>query len=171
MTVEELCDAAITLSDNTASNLLLASFGGPAALTAFARSLGDGMTRLDRIEPDLNEATPGDPRDTTTPDAMADHLRRIVLGDALSRESRERLTAWLVGNKTGDQRLRAGFPKGWRVGDKTGTGDHGVTNDVGIAWPPGRPPLVVAAYYADSSASLDERSRVLADVARIVAAT
>ena len=115
MTIAELCDAAITVSDNAAGNLLLASFGGPPALTAYARSLGDEVTRLDRIETDLNEATPGDPRDTTTPTAMAENVRRLVVGDALSAPSRERLKALLIANKTGDARLRAGFPKTWSV--------------------------------------------------------
>lgn len=170
MTVAELCEAALTLSDNTAANLMLASFGGPAALTAYARSIGDTVTRLDRIEPELNEATPGDPRDTTTPAAMLENLRQFVLGNALSPESRSRLTSWLVANRTGDARLRAGLPKDWRVGDKTGSGNHAVTNDVAVAWPPGRAPLLLSAYYSESSASADQRNAVLADVARIITA-
>jgi beta-lactamase class A len=172
MTLAELCEAAITLSDNTAGNLLLASVGGPAALTAYLRSIGDAVTRLDRIETDLNEATPGDPRDTTTPAAMLETVRRVVVGDALgdvlSAASRERLTSWLVANRTGDARLRAGFPKDWRVGDKTGSGNHAATNDVAVVWPPGRPPLVVAVYYAESSASDGARNGILADVARAI---
>jgi beta-lactamase class A len=168
LTIEELCDAAITVSDNTAGNLLLAGFGGPVALTAYVRSLGDSVTRLDRIETDLNEATPGDPRDTTTPSAMLDNIRRIVLGDQLSARSREQLTAWLVASKTGASRLRAGLPKHWRVGDKTGTGEHGATNDIAVAWPPDRGPLILSAYYAESTAPIEKRSAVLADVARIV---
>jgi beta-lactamase class A len=171
MTVAELCEAAMTLSDNTAANLLLASFGGPAALTGYLRSIGDTTTRLDRLEPELNEAAPGDPRDTTTPAAMLETFRRLVLGDALSAESRSRLTSWLVANRTGDARIRAGLPKGWRVGDKTGSGNHGVTNDVAIVWPPTRPPLLLAVYYAGSSASADQRNAVVAQVARVVAAS
>lgn len=170
MTLAELCDAAITVSDNTAGNLLLASFGGPAALTAFARSLGDRHTRLDRIEPDLNEAAPGDPRDTTTPAAMLANMRALLLGDALSAASRAQLTDWLLANTTGDQRLRAGMPADWRVGDKTGTSGNGVVNDVAIAWPPGRGPLLVTAYYAEADATPEQRNAVLADVGRIVAA-
>ena len=170
MTVAELCEAAVTLSDNTAANLLLASFGGPAGLTAYVRSLGDDTTRLDRIETAVNEATPGDPRDTTTPAAMLGTMQKLLVGEAVSRASREQLIAWLVANKTGDQRLRAGVPRGWRVGDKTGTGGHGATNDIGILWPPGRAPILVAAYFAEAQASDAERSAVLAEVGRIAAA-
>jgi beta-lactamase class A len=166
-TVAELCEAAVALSDNVAANLLLASFGGPAGLTAFVRSLGDPVTRLDRIETALNEGTPGDPRDTTTPAAMLDAMRTLLVGEALSPGSREQLIAWLVANKTGDQRLRAGMPEGWRVGDKTGTGGHGATNDIAVVWPPGRAAILVAAYYAESEASDAQRSAVLADVGRI----
>lgn len=169
MTVGELCDATVTLSDNAAGNLLLDSVGGPAGLTAFARSIGDEWTRLDRYEPELNEAIPGDPRDTTTPAAMLRTMQAVLLGDVLSPASREQLTAWLVASSTGDARLRAGLP-GWRVGDKTGTGPRGVTNDVGIAWPPGGAPVLVTVYYAGAeSATPDERNTVIADVGRIVA--
>jgi beta-lactamase class A len=171
MTVAELCEAALTMSDNTAANVILSSFGGPSAVTAYARSLGDTVTRLDRIEPDLNEATPGDLRDTTTPAAMLEDLRQLVLGNALSSASRSQLTSWLVANKTGDARLRAGFPREWRVGDKTGSGNHAATNDVAIAWPPGRGPVLLSVYYAESPASADQRNIILADVARIMAAT
>jgi beta-lactamase class A len=169
MTLGELCDAAVTLSDNTAGNLLLDSFGGPAGLTAYVRSLGDGVTRLDRRETELNEAAPGDSRDTTTPLAMVELLRQTVLSDALSAASRAQLAAWLVANRTGDKRLRAGLPKGWRVGDKTGTGGHNATNDVAVLWPPGRAPIVVAAYYVEVQASAGERDAVLAEVGRLAA--
>ena len=168
MTMAELCEAAMTVSDNTAGNLLLASFGGPAGLTTWVRSLGDGVTRLDRIEPELNDVPPGDPRDTTTPAAMTENLNRIVLGDVLSQPSRDRITRWLVASTTGNDRLRAGLPNGWRVGDKTGTGYHGATNDVGVAWPPDRRPLVISVYYAGSSATAAVRSAVIAEAARIV---
>jgi beta-lactamase class A len=169
MSLEELCAAAMTVSDNTAGNLLLASLGGPAALTAFARSLGDRVTRLDRIEPDLNEATPGDPRDTTSPAAMVGNVQKLVLGDVLSPASRQRLTGWLVGNKTGDTRLRAGLPSAWRVGDKTGTGDNGTTNDVGIVWPPERAPILMSIYLTGTAASPEQRNATLAAVGRAVA--
>lgn len=171
LTVGEPCGAAVTLSDNTAGNLLLDGFGGPAGLTAFLRTLGDGTTRLDRRETALNEAAPGDPRDTTTPAAMAATLRTLVLGAAaLSPASRERLAAWLVGCTTGGKRLRAGVPAAWRVGDKTGTGGNNATNDVAVLWPPGRAPVVVAAYYAEARAPEAERNAVLAEVGRLAAA-
>ena len=170
MSLDELCEAAMTVSDNTAGNLLLASLGGPAGLTAYARSLGDEVTRLDRIEPDLNEARPGDPRDTTSPAAMLSNLRTLVLGDALSAGSKDRLTTWLLGNKTGDTRLRAGLPKTWRVGDKTGSGEMGTTNDVGVVWPPGRAPVLVTAYLTATSATGEQRNATLAAVGWAVAA-
>jgi beta-lactamase class A len=170
LTIGEICKAAMTLSDNTAENLLLDSFGGPAKLTAYVRSLGDRVTRLDRRETALNEARPGDPRDTSTSIAMLEILRKTVLGTALSASSRGQLIAGLVANKTGDQRLRAGVPKGWRVGDKTGSGAHNVTNDIGVIWPPGRAPIIVTAYYAEARASDNERNAVLSEVGRLAAA-
>lgn len=170
MTLAELCHAAITVSDNTAGNLLLASFGGPPALTAFMRTLGDQATRLDRIEPALNDVAPGDERDTTTPAAMLHSLRALLLGDALSTASRARLADWLVASTTGGKRLRAGLPADWRAGDKTGTGLRGATNDVAVLWPPGRGPLLVAAYYdAPDEMEAELRDGVLAEVGRIVA--
>jgi beta-lactamase class A len=168
MSLAELCEAAMTVSDNTAGNLLLASLGGPAGLTAYARSLGDTVTRLDRIEPELNEALPGDPRDTTTPAAMLANLHRLALANTLSAKSRDQLVQWLVGNKTGDTRLRAGLPAGWRVGDKTGAGENGTTNDVGVIWPPGRAPVIVTIYLTGTSATSDRRNATLAAVGRAV---
>jgi beta-lactamase class A len=170
MTVGELCEATVTLSDNTAANLLLARHGGPAGLTAFAQSLGDTHTRLDRTEPTLNEALPGDPRDTTTPQAMLHTLRKLVLGDALSPASRAQLTQWIVDNKTGDKRLRAGVP-GWKVGDKTGTGANGSSNDIGVLWPPGAgAPVLVTCYMTGVPAAPEVRDAAIAQVARLVAA-
>lgn len=170
LSVAELCDATMTLSDNTAGNLLLASFGGPVGLTAYARSLGDQTTRLDRIETALNEGLPDDPRDTTSPVAMLATMQRLLLGDALSAASRERLTGWLIANKTGDKRLRAGMP-GWKVGDKTGTGGHGSANDIAIVWPTGRAPLLVTVYYTGSTIADEARNDVIAEAGRIVAAS
>lgn len=169
MTLSELCEAAITMSDNTAGNLLLAAIGGPAGLTEYARSLGDPVTRLDRWEPDLNEALPGDVRDTTSPTAMVANLDRLILSDALSPASREQLSKWLIGNRTGDARLRAGLPRDWRVGDKTGAGERGTTNDAGIVWPLQRKPLIVAVYLTGAETSGEQRNATLAAVGRAVA--
>lgn len=170
ITVGELCEATVTLSDNTAANLLLARHGGPAGFTAFVQQLGDKHTRLDRTEPTLNEALPGDPRDTTTPQAMLQTMRRLVLGDALSGTSRSQLTEWIVDNKTGDKRLRAGVP-GWRVGDKTGTGANGSSNDIGVLWPPGGgEPVLVTCYMTGVPAAPEVRDAAMAEVARQVAA-
>ncbi|WP_370990353.1 class A beta-lactamase [Bradyrhizobium sp. DN5] len=166
MSLLELCDAAMTRSDNTAGNLLLKNIGSTAGLTSFARTLGDDVTRLDRIEPELNEAAPGDPRDTTTPNAMAANFRRLLLGDLLLPEARDQLVKWLVANKTGDSRLRAGLPQGWRVGDKTGAGEHGTTNDVAIVWPPGQSPLIIAVYLTGAALDANGRNDVIASVAR-----
>ncbi|MEI2736480.1 MAG: class A beta-lactamase [Rhodoblastus sp.] len=166
MTLAEICDAAITLSDNTAGNLLLAAIGGPDGLTQYARALGDMVTRLDRIETDLNEARPGDVRDTTSPAAMLGNLEKLLVGEALSSASRQRLTNWMIANKTGDTRLRAGVPDGWRVGDKTGAGGNGSNNDIAIVWPPGGKPILIAAYLTECARSVDERNAALADVAR-----
>ena len=168
LSLDALCQAAIELSDNTAANLILREIGGPAAVTAFARSLGDSVTRLDRNEPSLNAAIPGDPRDTTTPIAMLADLRALSLGGVLTPGSRERLNGWLRGCQTGKARLRAGFPAGWRVGDKTGTGVNGTANDIAVAWAPGGPILIACYLTGAVSASDAARDAVHAEVARIV---
>jgi len=170
MTLGELCEAAVTQSDNIAGNLMLASFGGPAGLTRYVRALGDDVTRLDRNEPTLNEGKPGDPRDTTSPAAMAGLLRAHVLGPALSDAGREQLTRWLLDCRTGAQRLKAGLPADWRIGDKTGTGSRGTSNDVGVIWPAGgAAPIVVATFLTGSSASAERRNAAIATVGRLVA--
>lgn len=169
MTLSELCEAAITLSDNTAANLLLREIGGPAGFTSFFRTIGDNVSRLDRWEVELNEARPGDPRDTTSPVAMLKSLQRVVLGDVLQTASRQQLVDWMVANKTGDTRLRAGVPRDWRVGDKTGTGERGTYNDIGVFWPPGRKPIVVTVYLTGASAPMEKCNEVIANVARAVA--
>lgn len=169
MTVAELCEAAVTVSDNTAANLLLASYGGPAGWTAYARSLGDKVSRLDRKEPELNNWRPGEVRDTATPAATAENLRKIVLGDALSSVSRDRITQWLVACKTGGKRLRAGLPSDWRVGDKTGTSRTDIANDIAVAWPPGRAPLIITCYFAGAPISGDQRNAAIAEVGEIAA--
>ncbi|HUA80486.1 MAG TPA: class A beta-lactamase [Dyella sp.] len=168
MTLAELCSAAVSLSDNTAANVLMAHLGGPSVVTNFARQVGDSITRLDRIEPELNRPTPEGVSDTTTPHAMLGDLKTLMLGHVLSDPSRQQLTAWMLATTTGKKLVRAGVPADWRVGEKTGSG---VTqnNDVAILWPPARKPLLVAAYYENTQKDSDGRSVVLAEVGRIVA--
>jgi beta-lactamase class A len=170
MTVAEICEAAVTMSDNTAGNLLLRSLGGPSGITLFTRSLGDNMSRLDRWETDLNEATPGDPRDTTTPASMLNNLEKLLIDKTvLAEASQAQLLQWLVACKTGDARLRAKLPKHWRVGDKTGSGNHGSANDVGILMPPNRAPLVAAVYLTQTEAPMDDRNAAIAEIGRLIA--
>ncbi len=178
MTVGVMCEAAMEWSDNTAANLLLKSIGGPQGFTSYARAIGDAVTTLDRNEPALNSALPGDPRDTTTPRAMATNMQKLVLGDALSPGSRTNLAQWLVNSKTGATCLRAGLPSVWTVGDKTGTGgpnnatgDSNTRNDVAVVWRKrGAAPLVIAAYLTGSLLAAEARDAALANVGRIVAA-
>jgi len=171
MTIEEACEAATKISDNTAANLLLEIQGGPEGFTRFLRSNGDGVSRLDRNEPGLNDVAPGDERDTTSPVAMAQTLRRFLLEDGvLTAAHREKLIGWMVESPTGRERLRAGFPSDWRVADKTGTwnGEHNAANNVAIAWPPRRAPIIVAAYLHRSIADPTARNAAHAEIARIV---
>lgn len=169
--VEALCRAAMIYSDNTAANLLLKAVGGPEGVTGFARHLGDRVTRLDHFELELNKVAPGEIHDTTTPAAMLGDLQRLTLGDALSPASRQRLTGWLVANTTGGDRLKAGVPKTWKVGDKTGAWlPGGGVNDVAILWPPGRPPILAAVYtWGAPAASMTQRNAVIAEVGRMLA--
>ncbi|MEU5778874.1 class A beta-lactamase [Streptomyces venezuelae] len=168
MTVRELCDATVTYSDNAAANLLMRRIGGPVGVTEFARSLGDTRTRLDRWETDLNSNIPGDRRDTTTPAAMTANLRKLVLGKALHPLDRGQLIRWLVENTTGDKRIRAGVPKDWRVGDKTGSPAYGGVNDVAVAWPPKQAPLVVSVYTTRLDPDTPGEDRIAEDITRIV---
>jgi beta-lactamase class A len=171
MTLADLCAAAIDWSDNTAANLVLQSIGGPPGFTQFARSLGDKVTRLDRNEPTLNEATPGDERDTTSPRAMAADMQKVLLGDALSDQSRRQLEAWLIDDKVGDKRVRAGLPHSWRIGDKTGSGDHGTANTIAIIRPPDQAPILAAVYYTESSAPMDARNAIHKEIGSLIAET
>ncbi|MBC6981890.1 class A beta-lactamase [Caulobacter sp. 17J80-11] len=172
MSVEELCAAAVSQSDNAAANLMLGFSGGPAALTAFARSLGDEVTRLDRTEPGLNMGRPGDPRDTTSPQAMLKSMGAIVLGPTLTEASRTRLTGWMKATTTGQHRLRAGLPSAWTIGDKTGTGERGTANDIAVAWPPSGGPVLITAYLTGAEAvDAKARDQALADVGRVVGET
>jgi beta-lactamase class A len=162
MTLRALADAAVRYSDNTAANLLLDRIGGPAGLDAALAELGDDVTRADREEPELNEATPGDPRDTSTPRALATDLERFVLGDALDAGDRDTLTAWLVGNTTGDALIRAGVPEGWTVGDKTGSAAYGTRNDIAVLWPTDGAPIVIAVLSSRAAPDADHDDALIA---------
>lgn len=170
MSVGDLCAAIVTVSDNPAANILLAATGGPSALTQFARDLGDRMTRLDRMELELNTNQPGDPRDTTTPQAMAHSMEKVLLGDVLSTQAKLQLIAWLRQSTPGLGRLRAGLPAEWKAGDKTGTGANGAMNDVMIAWPPGRSAVIGAVYFSESSEATPALERAQAEIGGLVAA-
>jgi beta-lactamase class A len=168
MAVGELCRASVTFSDNAATNVLLKGIGGPQALTTFMRSIGDEVTRLDRMEPELNANSPGDERDTTTPRAMADSMLRIFTQDVLSLGSRAQLIDWMTASRTGATRVRAGLPKSWQSGDKTGTGQNGAFNDLVITWPPDRRPILMAVYMSESARDPKELAAAHAEIGALV---
>jgi len=167
MTVSELSAAALQYSDNAAVNLLMKKLDGPQSVTRFARSINDMIFRLNRWEPDLNSAIPGDLRDTTMPEAMANSLQNLILGDILDPSRREQLKTWMLGNTTGDDRIRAGTPRGWMVADKTGTGAYGTTNDIGIIWPPHGAPIFIAIYFTQTKKDAEPNSKTIASATRI----
>ena len=169
LSIDELCAAAVSISDNTAANLLLEQIDGPSGLTAFLRRHRDTVSRLDRNEPTLNTNLPGDPRDSTTPRAMVGTMEALLVVDALSPGSRQRLLQWLKDSATGLTRLRAGLPPDWVAGDKTGTGVNGAANDVAIAWPPGRAPILIASYLSDSDAGPDALNGAHVSIAAAIA--
>lgn len=168
MSLSELSAAALQYSDNVAMNKLIAQLGGPQGVTAFARKIGDETFRLDRTEPTLNTAIPGDPRDTTSPRAMAQTLRNLTLGKALGDAQRAQLVTWMKGNTTGAASIQAGLPTSWVVGDKTGSGDYGTTNDIAVIWPKDRAPLVLVTYFTQPQPEAESRRDVLASAAKIV---
>ena len=168
MTIAELCAAALQYSDNTAGNLLIKILGGPSAVTAYARSIGNDEFRLDRWETELNSCIPGDPRDTVTPAAMALSLRSLTLGDALPVAQKKQLNAWMEGNTTGARRIRTAVPADWKVGDKTGSGDYGTANDIAVIYPPDRKPMVVAVYFTHADKNAKWRDDVIANAAQLV---
>jgi beta-lactamase class A len=168
MTVAQLCEATLQYSDNAAANLLMKELGGPAAVTAYARSIGDAAFRLDRWETELNSAIPGDPRDTSTPLAMAQSLHKLLLGEALTGAQRQQLKDWMLGNTTGATRIRAGVPAGWPVADKTGAGDYGTVNDIAVLWPPGQPPIVLAVYVTQPGKDDKAHPELHGEVAKLV---
>jgi beta-lactamase class A len=168
LTVAEMCKAAVELSDNTCANKLLEAIGGPAALTKFWRETGDTTSRLDHNEPVLNRSPPGDPHDTTTPRAMAQSIRRFVLGKVLSDGSRERLTDWMIACQTGANRLRAGLPKAWMVGDKTGNNGSDACGDLAVAWQGPGAPILIACYVQGGKPKPADQDAVFKAVGRMV---
>ena len=170
ISVERLCEGTLIWSDNASANLLLPIVGGPSGLTQFMRRIGDQATRLDRNEPSLGSAIPGDPRDTTTPDAMRASVQHLLLdsNQTLSTEARTRLTNWLLDNRTGDTRIRAGAPKHWQIGDKTGAGMNGSCNDVALLWPPNRQAISLCLYLRDCPKDVPTQHAVHAQATRIL---
>ncbi|MDP3536125.1 MAG: class A beta-lactamase [Halomonas sp.] len=170
MTLFELCDATMTTSDNTAANLVLEALGGPEAVTAFARRMDDSTTRLDRFETELNEATPGDMRDTTTPNAMLATLEKLVLGDVLTPEARQQLETWMKGNAVADGLFRAAMPD-WVIADRTGAGGYGSRSITAIIWPPEQAPTVVVFYITETEASFEARNAAIASLGEVIQQT
>lgn len=168
MTVAELCAAAIQYSDNTSANLLMKILGGPSAVTAFARSIGSSEFQIDRWEPEMNTAIPGDLRDTATPASIARGLKSLLLGDGLPDLQKEQLKEWLIGNTTGAKRIRAAAPAAWQVGDKTGSGDYGTANDIAVLWPPEGRPIILAIYQTHQQAEARRSDELIVAAARIV---
>ncbi|MBN9432422.1 MAG: class A beta-lactamase [Bosea sp.] len=171
VTLATICRAAVTLSDNTAGNMMLKAIGGPEGFTAFMRSIGDDVTRLDRREPDLNTAIPGDERDTTSPRAMTASVETLLFGKALSPRSRRQLSEWMLDCKTGDGKLRAGLPKRWRIGEKTGGGANGTSNDVAALWPPIRDAVIVSVFATGNEASPEARNAAIAAIGKALSET
>jgi beta-lactamase class A len=170
MTIRELCAAALQYSDNTAANLLLKTQGGPNGLTAYLRSIGDAVSRLDRVEPELNTLSADKDLDTTTPRAIAQDLKRLILEDALSEKSRALLKNWMLTNTTGEKRLKAGVPSTWKVADKTGTCGGGSLGDIAVLYPPSGSPIVVASYIKRAAVTQQESQAALANIAKQIAA-
>ncbi len=168
MSIGELCAATLQYSDNAAANLLMKELGGPGAVTEFARLLGDETFRLDRWEPELNSARPADPRDTTTPGAMVETLHTLLVSNSLAPAQNERFQTWLKGNTTGNKRLRAGVPRDWLVGDKTGSGSYGTTADIGIVYPPADSPWLLAVYFTQPEKDAALQEAVIAAATRLI---
>ncbi|TDE46236.1 class A beta-lactamase [Nonomuraea mesophila] len=171
LTVSQLCEAAVTMSDGTASNLLLKQVGGPKGLTKYFRTLKDTTSQMDRWHPELNDWTPKDKRDTTTPAAMGRDLRVLTVGRALHAKDRRQLLAWLLANKTGGERIRAGLPKSWTVADKTGTNSDGFGggNDIAVVWPKKGAAPVIMSIYTNRTKGLPTDNPTIAKTATILA--
>jgi beta-lactamase class A len=167
MSVSELCKAAIEYSDNAATNFLVKTLGGPEAVTTYARSIDDTAFRLDWWEPNLTPL-PGNEQDTTTPNAMVESLKRLTLDDVLGLPQRKQLQTWLRDNTTGNDKIRAGVPKGWVVGDKTGNGIYGTTNDIAVIWPPQCAPIVMVIYLTQKEKDAIERDDIIPSAVRMI---
>ncbi|MBO9039828.1 class A beta-lactamase [Curtobacterium flaccumfaciens pv. flaccumfaciens] len=170
MTVRGLIDAALRFSDNTAANLLVERLGGPDDVERWLRGIGDRTTSVNRVEPDLNEAIPGDRRDTTTPERFAADLRTVLLGDALDVADRRVLREAMLGNTTGDATIRAGVDPSWRVADKTGTASYGVRNDIAVVTPPGRAPVVLVVMTSRADPGAEPSDALVAEATRAAVA-
>ena len=168
ITMEQACEATMSTSDNTAANLVLAGIGGPQQLTDFLRSTGDNITRLDRIEPELNDAHPGDNRDTTTPLAITKTLNQLILEDTLSDASRVKLQKWMMGNKVADNLLRSILPAQWSIADRSGAGDHGSRGITAIIWSSQQQPVIVSIYMTGTNASFEERNQIIVEIGKAV---
>lgn len=164
MTIGELCRAAITISDNTAGNLLLATVGGPRGFTASLRDIGDTTTRLDRWETALNEGLPGDAQDSTTPRAALSTLKTLLFGDVLTTDSRRQLADWMIADAVADDLLRASLPDGWVIGDKSGAGGHGSRSIIAVIWPSPDRPVLAAIYMTENDADMPLRNAAIAEI-------
>ncbi|GLX99894.1 class A beta-lactamase [Actinoplanes sp. NBRC 101535] len=170
MTVRDLLDASLRYSDNTAANLLFATIDGPDGLERELRALGDTTTSVDRIEPDLNEAAPGDTRDTSTARALAADLQSLLLGDALTPDRRRLLDGWMRANTTGGPYIRAGLPDGWTAADKTGAGGYGTRNDIAVLHPPAGSPIVLAVLSRRTAENAGSADALIAETTKSVLA-
>nr|WP_232214644.1 class A beta-lactamase [Rubidibacter lacunae] len=164
MTLDELCEATMSVSDNSAGNFVMEAIGGPEAITQFMRSIGDEVSRLDRWYPSISESVPGDKRDTTSPNSMAMMLEQLVLKQTLSLGSRQKLENWLKGNEVSDNLFRAVIPSDWDIGDRSGAGQYGSRSIAAIMWPPQREPVVAAVYITETEASFAERNAAISEI-------
>lgn len=168
VSLKEACFATMTTSDNSAANLVLSHIGGPAGVTKFLIDNGDNVTRLDRIEPLLNEAIPGDKRDTTTPYAMNKTITNLVLGNALNDTSKQQLNDWMKANKVSNGLLRSVLPKGWEIADRSGAGGHGSRGITAVVWNEQQQPLVISIYLTGTKASIPERDKEIAQIGQAI---
>ena len=168
MSLEQACSATMIMSDNTAANIVLTGIKGPKSLTHFMRSIGDDVTRLDRIEPDLNEAIDGDKRDTTTPNAMVTSLHTLLFGDVLSQASKIQLKQWMIDNRITGSLLRSALPKGWSIADRSGAGGFGSRGITAVVWSDKRTPLIISIYLTQTDASFAQRNKAIADIGKSI---